>query len=189
MASKGNLVWVDLEMTGLDPERCTIVEIATIVTSAELEILAEGPCLVVHQPDAILDEMSDEVRELHTRSGLLEQIRASSLSLAEAERRSLAFVEQHCAPQQSPLCGNSIWKDRQFLERHMPALARFLHYRVVDVSSIKELARRWYGERGQAPAKAERHRALDDIRESIEELKWYRDHLFVPRQERSLPTP
>ncbi|MBW2526269.1 MAG: oligoribonuclease [Deltaproteobacteria bacterium] len=179
MASDTNLVWVDLEMTGLDPDRCTIVEIATIITSPELEVVAEGPCLVIHQPDEVLDQMVEEVRDLHTRSGLLEQIRASSLSLAEAEQRTLAFVREHCREGKSPLCGNSIWKDRQFIEKYMVSFARFLHYRVVDVSSIKELARRWYGERGKSPEKAEQHRALDDIRESIAELRWYREQLFV----------
>jgi oligoribonuclease len=179
MSSGENLVWVDLEMTGLDPDQCTIVEIATIVTSSELDVIAEGPCLVVHQPDSVLNGMVEEVRQLHTRSGLLDRIRESDLSLAEAERQSLAFVERHCREGKSPLCGNSIWKDRQFLERYMPSLAGFLHYRVIDVSSIKELARRWYGERGEAPDKAGNHRALDDIRESIEELRWYRAQLFV----------
>lgn len=178
MARDANLVWIDLEMTGLDPEQCTIVEIATIITNEDLEVLAEGPCLVVHQPPDVMAEMSDEVRKLHERSGLIDLISASTTSLEEAERASLEFIKEHCDERTSPLCGNSIWKDRQFLERYMPTLAGYLHYRVIDVSTIKELARRWYGARGTSPDKAERHRALDDIRESIQELRWYREQLF-----------
>lgn len=173
------MVWVDLEMTGLDPATSTIVEIATIVTESDLSIVAEGPDLIIHQPEQVLAQMNDFVREMHTRSGLLERIRASSTSMDEAAAQTLAFLSEHCAPGSAPLCGNSVWKDRSFLERYMPELIRFLHYRIVDVSSIKELARRWYPAEMQAPKKKETHRALLDVRESIEELLFYRKTLFV----------
>ena len=177
--ARDRLVWIDLEMTGLDPETCTIVEIATIITSGDLEVLAEGPCLIVYQPPEVLAAMNAEVVALHTRSGLLERIGESDVSLEQAESDTLAFVQEHCDKNSSPLCGNSIWKDRQFIERYMPRLSEHLHYRNIDVSTIKELARRWYPSAYAPPGKRESHRALDDIRESIEELKWYRDHLFV----------
>jgi len=175
-----NLVWVDLEMTGLDPRSCTIVEIATIITDSELAVVAEGPDIVIHQPEEVLAAMNDEVRQLHTRSGLLDAIGRSTTSLPEAEAQTLGFVRQHCEPGKSPLCGNSIWKDRQFLERYMPELATHFHYRVIDVSTIKELVKRWYPS-GQCspPQKAETHRALADIRESIAELRHYRQRIFV----------
>lgn len=181
MASAELLVWIDLEMTGLNPERCTILEIASIVTDAELGIVAEGPSLVVHQPEEALAVMSAEVAEMHARSGLSAAVRAATLSRAQAEELTLAFVREHCAEGTALLCGNSVWKDRQFLERHMPRLAAYLSYRTIDVSTIKELARRWYGGRYEPPEKADSHRALDDIRESIAELVWYRTRVFVPR--------
>jgi oligoribonuclease len=177
--ARDRLVWIDLEMTGLDPQTCTIVEIATLITHVDLEVLAEGPCLVVHQSPEVLAAMHPEVVTLHQRSGLLELIGPSEVSLERAESETLAFVQEHCDKNNAPLCGNSIWKDRQFLERYMPRLSDYLHYRNIDVSTIKELARRWYPSAYAAPNKRESHRALDDIRESIEELKWYRDHLFV----------
>lgn len=172
------LVWVDLEMTGLDPETCSIVEIATIVTDSELGVVAEGPSLVVYQPEEALAAMGDVVRAMHERSGLLDRIRASRVGLEEAKASTLAFLEEHVDPGTAPLCGNSVWKDRAFLERYMPEVVRHLHYRIVDVSTLKELARRWFPGAG-APKKNETHRALDDIRESIEELRWYRARLFV----------
>ena len=175
-----NLVWLDLEMTGLDPERCAIVEIATAVTDGDLHLLAEGPNLVIHQPAEVLAAMSPEVTAMHQRSGLLERIAASDVSLARAEAETLAFVQLHCDARTAPLCGNSIWKDRQFIERYMPALDAHLHYRCVDVSTIKELGRRWYGD-SIVPKKKEAHRALDDIRESIAELQHYRRLLFATR--------
>jgi oligoribonuclease len=177
MAKNDNLVWLDLEMTGLDPERCVIVEIATAVTDSELTLVAEGPSLVIHQPTELLNEMVPEVRAMHTRSGLLERIEASDISLERAEAETLAFVQAHCDPRTAPLCGNSIWKDRQFIERYMRKLDAYLHYRCVDVSSIKELARRWYGD-AVVPKKKEAHRALDDINESIDELRHYRNRVF-----------
>jgi oligoribonuclease len=175
-----NLVWIDLEMTGLNPETCVVVEIATIVTNSDLGILAEGPERVIHQPESALQSMDDFVTDMHTRSGLIDRIRQSTIPLEEAERETVAFLKDYCEPTKSPLCGNSIWKDRQFIERYMPRLSEFLHYRTIDVSSIKELVRRWYPSRFAPPAKAETHRALDDIRESIEELRYYRREMFVP---------
>ena len=179
MSSPSPLVWVDLEMTGLNPESCVIVEIATLITDAKLDIVAEGPNLVVSQPDSALDAMDDFVRNMHTRSGLLERIKTSEVTLADAEEQTLAFVKEHISDARTaPLCGNSIWKDRQFIERYMPELDGFLHYRNIDVSTIKELAKRWYADSGSPPRKAETHRALDDIRESIAELRWYRHTVF-----------
>lgn len=174
------LVWVDLEMTGLDPSSCAIVEIATLVTDANLNLVAEGPSLIVHQPEQVLAGMSELVRELHSRSGLLDAIRRSTTSLAEAEAETLAFLAQHTAQGTAVLAGNSVWKDRAFLEAYMPRVVAFLHYRMIDVSTVKELVRRWYPAEHMAPKKQERHRALDDIRESIEELRWYRAKVFAP---------
>jgi len=173
------LVWIDMEMSGLDPESCRILEIATIVTNGELEILAEGPDLVVHQPDAVLDAMDAWCTLHHGDSGLTEQVRASTLTEAEAERQTLEFLAQWTEAGASPLCGNSIYQDRRFIARYMPRIEEFLHYRLVDVSTIKELSRRWYPQQ-RPPAKAESHRALDDILESIEELRFYRAQLFRP---------
>jgi oligoribonuclease len=168
---------MDLEMSGLDPETCTILEIATIITDADLEVLAEGPDIVVHHPDEVLDAMDAWCTKHHAQSGLTDQVRASTIDLAEAERQTLAFLEQHTKADTSPLCGNSIWQDRRFIIRYMPDVDAFLHYRLIDVSSIKELSRRWYPGL-KLPPKAESHRALDDIRESIAELRFYREHLF-----------
>ena len=176
------LVWMDLEMTGLDPARHVIVEIATIVTDDHLEVVAEGPDLVVHQPPEALAAMEDVVREMHTASGLLAAIEASTTTLEEAGEATLAFIKEHVPePRTVPLCGNSIGTDRRFLAAYLPAIEEHLHYRSVDVSTIKELTRRWYpGAIEAVPRKATAHRALDDIRESIEELRWYRDHVFRP---------
>src|SRR6478672_2033397 len=176
------LVWMDLEMTGLDPARNVIVEIATIVTDDDLEVVAEGPDLVIHQPDEALSAMEDIVREMHLKSGLTEAIRASTISLADAGEATLAFIKEHVPePRTVPLCGNSIGTDRRFLSIYLNDIEEYLHYRSVDVSTIKELARRWYPDvlAGQA-RKATSHRALDDIRESIDELRFYRERLFVP---------
>jgi oligoribonuclease len=174
------LVWVDLEMTGLDQETCAIVEIATIVTDADLVVIAEGPCLVIHQPEEVLARMTPFVRDLHVRSGLLDRIAASTVTLDDAARETLAFLEKYGDRGTSPLCGNSVWKDRAFLEKYMPAVVGYLHYRTIDVSTIKELVKRWYPASYHPPKKQEVHRALDDIRESIEELRWYRARVFVP---------
>jgi oligoribonuclease len=171
---------MDLEMTGLDPTTDVIVEIATLVTDDDLEIVAEGPDLVVHQPTAALDAMGDVVREMHTRSGLLPAIEASTTDLATAGAATLAFIREHVPDARTvPLCGNSIGTDRRFLAAYLPDIENYLHYRSVDVSTIKELARRWAPDVvDAAPKKATSHRALDDIRESVAELRWYRDHLF-----------
>jgi oligoribonuclease len=171
---------MDLEMTGLDPARHVIVEIATIITDDQLEVVAEGPDLVVHQPAEALAGMDAVVREMHTTSGLLPAIQASTVGLDEAGRQTLEFIKQHVPePRTVPLCGNSIGTDRRFLAIHLPAIEDHLHYRSVDVSTIKELTRRWYpGALDEAPRKATAHRALDDIRESIAELRWYRQRVF-----------
>jgi oligoribonuclease len=184
------LAWMDLEMTGLDATTDVIVEIATLITDDDLAIVAEGPDLVIHQPPDVLDRMSDVVREMHTRSGLLPSIEASAVTLEEAGDRTLAFLKEHIpAPRSVPLCGNSIGTDRRFLSAYLPAIEEYLHYRSVDVSTVKELAKRWMPAiLSDAPRKAEGHRALDDIRESVEELRYYRGTFFV-RPEASTPTP
>jgi oligoribonuclease len=174
---------MDLEMTGLDPARHVIVEIATLITDDELNLVAEGPDLVIHADEDELAEMDEVVVEMHTRSGLLDQIRASTVTLAEAGDATLAFLQEHIdTPRSVPLCGNSIGMDRRFLAIHLPEIEDFLHYRSVDVSTIKELARRWYPEvLATAPRKEAGHRALDDITESINEMRFYRQHVFVPQ--------
>jgi oligoribonuclease len=173
------LIWLDMEMTGLEPDTDHVLEIATLVTNADLEILAEGPDIVVHQSDEILDGMGEWCREQHGRTGLTDQSRRSTISLAEAEAQTLAFLQRFCEPGKSPLCGNSIGQDRRFIYRHLPALAQFLHYRSIDVSTIKELARRWYPLIPAIP-KGESHRALDDVRDSLAELRLYRASVFRP---------
>ena len=167
-------------MTGLDPAHDAIVEIATLVTDDALEIIAEGPDLVVHQPPDVLARMGDTVRRMHTASGLLDEIAASTTTLEEAGASTLAFIREHIPEARTvPLCGNSIGTDRRFLLAHLPAIEEFLHYRSVDVSTLKELASRWHPEvLDSAPEKAGGHRALDDIRESVIELRHYRPHLF-----------
>ena len=179
MEKKSNLIWIDLEMTGLTPETDQILEIATIVTDKDLNVLAEGPSLVIHQSDAVLDGMDEWCTTHHGESGLTEKVRNSSISVAQAEAETLAFVEQWVEPGCSPLCGNSIWQDRRFLIRYMPALDNFCHYRNIDVSTLKELAARWRPELLNGVKKAGSHRALDDIKESIAELAYYRDSFMV----------
>ena len=175
------LAWMDLEMTGLDPSRHVIVEIATLLTDDDLELVAEGPDLVVHATDEDLSGMDDVVRSMHTRSGLLPAIEASTLTVADAGRQTLEFLQAH-VPDRGvvPLCGNSIGTDRRFLAAWLPDVDAFLHYRSIDVSTVKELARRWYPDAyKQAPRKRGAHRALGDIKESIEELRYYRSAVFV----------
>lgn len=175
------LVWMDLEMTGLDHTRDVIVEIATLITDDRLEVVAEGPDLVIHQPDDVLAAMDPFVVEMHTRSGLLEQIKSSTISLDEAGAATLEFIKEHVPePMSVPLCGNSIGTDRRFLAAYLPDIETHLHYRSVDVSSIKELVKRWYPAVDTArPHGQGSHRALDDIRESVAELAYYRDRVFV----------
>ncbi|MFV0523361.1 MAG: oligoribonuclease [Acidimicrobiales bacterium] len=179
----GNLLaWMDLEMTGLDPERDVIVEIATLITDDELTLVAEGPQLVIAASEESLAGMDPVVVDMHTRSGLLEQIKASTITIGEARDQTLAFLQAHIPqPGTVPLCGNSIGTDRRFLAAQMPEIESFLHYRSVDVSTIKELGRRWYPQiLATAPRKEAGHRALDDILESVNELRFYRAALFVP---------
>jgi oligoribonuclease len=176
------LVWLDLEMTGLDVRRHVIVEIAALVTDGALEPLDDGIDLVVHQPPEALAEMDDFVRAMHTRSALLPEIETSTLSLADAGAQVLEYVRQHVPRAgKAPMCGNSIGVDRRFLDHQLPELDAYLHYRSIDVSSLKELCRRWYPDvYKQRPDKAEAHRALADVRESIAELAFYREHLLKP---------
>ena len=171
---------MDLEMTGLDPDTDVVVELATLITDDDLAIVAEGPDLVVHQPPEVLDRMGDFVRAMHTKSGLLEAIGTSTTTLAEASEATMAFLREHIDEARTvPLCGNSIGTDRRFLLRWLPEIEEFLHYRSIDVSTIKELARRWHPEVFKsAPDKAGGHRAMDDIRESVAELRHYRAALF-----------
>ena len=180
------LVWMDLEMTGLDPLRNSIVEIATIVTDDDLELVAEGPDLVIRTSQEQLDSMEQVVRDMHTRSGLLEAIAASDVSLEDAGAQTLEFIRSHVPdPGTVPLCGSSIGTDRRFLAAQLPSIENWLHYRCIDVSTLKELCRRWYPKLFKgAPPKRTTHRALDDIRESIAELAYYRSSMFAP-----LPSP
>jgi oligoribonuclease len=183
------LVWMDLEMTGLDPDRNTIVEIATVVTDDDLEVVAEGPDLVVHTTQEQLDTMDQIVRDMHTRSGLLEAIAASTLSLEDAGTQTLEFIQAHVPESGTvPLCGSSIGTDRRFLAAQLPSIENWLHYRCIDVSALKELCRRWYPSVFKAaPPKRTSHRALDDIRESIAELAYYRKTIFVPAPSAEAP--
>ena len=177
--SKDNLIWIDLEMTGLDPDTDRIIEIATIVTDSELNLLAEGPMLAVHQPQAVLDAMDEWNTRQHGKSGLTARVLASDIDEAAAQRQTLAFLAQWLPPGASPMCGNSICQDRRFLWRNMPELEAFFHYRNLDVSTVKELAKRWRPEVAEGVKKQSSHLALDDIRDSIEELKHYRKYFFI----------
>ena len=175
------LAWMDLEMTGLDPNSHVIVEIATLLTDDDLNIIAEGPELIINATEGQLALMDDVVVAMHTKSGLLDKIRTSTVSLEEAGRLTLEFLQEHLEEGKVPLCGNSIGMDRRFLAAYLPEIENYLHYRSVDVSTIKELARRWYpGALDEAPRKAAAHRALDDIKESVVELAHYRSAFFVP---------
>ncbi|MEX0385947.1 oligoribonuclease [Spiribacter onubensis] len=172
--SASNLIWIDLEMTGLDVDRDQVIEIATIVTDDQLNILAEGPVLAIHQPESVLAAMDDWNQTQHGGSGLMQRVRDSDIDEAEAERRTIAFLQQWVPAGVSPMCGNSICQDRRFLHRTMPALLRYFHYRHIDVSTLKELARRWLPPVADAVKKQSSHLALDDIRDSIQELRHYR---------------
>jgi oligoribonuclease len=179
--SRKYLVWIDCEMTGLDPATDRLLEIATIITNYDLEIIDRGPVLAIRQSEARLAKMNAWNRRTHGRSGLLERVRTEGVSEAEAEAQTLRFVRRYCYKQTAPLCGNSIGQDKRFLAKYMPSLHDFLHYKVVDVSSIKVLATEWYAGKYPPPPKKELHRALDDIEESIAELAYYRDTVFVKR--------
>lgn len=172
------LVWIDLEMTGLDPARERIIEIATIVTDSDLNVVAEGPVIAVHQSDEQLAGMDEWNTRTHTASGLVDRVKASRVDIQEAERQTLAFLAQYVTPGSSPMCGNSVHQDRRFMNEEMPALTAFFHYRNLDVSTLKELARRWKPELIEGLNKKATHQALDDIRESIEEMAYYRTHFL-----------
>ncbi len=174
------LVWVDLEMTGLKPESDVIIEMAIIVTDAQLNLVSEGPVIAIHQPEALLDGMDDWNKRTHGASGLLTRVRESSFTIASAESRTLEFLRGLVEPNSSPMCGNSICQDRRFLARQMPMLERFFHYRNLDVSTLKELARRWAPGLSAGFVKQGEHKALADIQESIRELAYYRQHFLAP---------
>lgn len=176
---ENRLVWLDLEMTGLEPDSDVILEIATLVTDPELNVLAEGPAFAIHHPEPALARMNDWNKNQHGKSGLIDRVRASTEDTASAESKTLEFLATWIISGISPLCGNSIWQDRRFLARYMPRLERFFHYRIVDVSSVKVLALNWYPD--LVPfKKSETHLALSDIRESVAELRYYREKIFLP---------
>lgn len=173
------LVWLDLEMTGLDPKDDTILEIACVVTDDQLNVLAESPSLLIKTDPKKLASMHSEVQQLHTASGLMSALKTATLTCLQAEQQILTFLQEHCEPQTAPLCGNSIWMDKFFLKEHMPLLYNFFHYRTIDVSTIKELVRRWYPYDNHAGfPKKNNHRALDDVYESIKELRHYQTYFF-----------
>lgn len=175
---QNHLIWIDLEMTGLEPDRDRIIEMAVIVTDGQLNTVAEGPVIAVHQGDAVLDAMDDWNKNTHGKSGLIDRVRASPLDAAAAEAKMLAFVQEWLPRRASPMCGNSVCQDRRFLARYMPTLEDWFHYRNLDVSTLKELARRWSPTMAKGLVKQGSHEALADIRESIEELRYYRDNFL-----------
>jgi oligoribonuclease len=173
-----HLVWIDMEMSGLDPDADRVLEVALVVTDKDLNLVEEGPVLVVHQPDAVLDGMDSWNKGTHGKSGLIDKVKASTLSEADVEARMIEFMRKHVGERVSPMCGNSICQDRRFLARHMPKLEAYFHYRNLDVSTLKELAARWRPELKDGFKKANSHTALADIQESIEELRYYREHFI-----------
>jgi oligoribonuclease len=178
MQNAGNLIWVDLEMTGLEPERDVVIEIATIITDTDLNTLAEGPVIALHQSDARLDGMDEWNTTHHNRSGLVDRVKASKHNEQSASKATIAFMEQWVPPGASPMCGNTICQDRRFMARHMPELEAFFHYRNLDVSTLKILMQRWRPELESGITKTGAHLALDDIRESIDEMRYYREHFL-----------
>ncbi len=179
LKNNNNLIWIDLEMTGLDTVNDEIIEIATIVTDKELNIIAEGPMIAIHQPQSRLDQMDEWNQNQHGKSGLIKRVLDSKYTLAQAEAETIAFLEKYISPGKSPMCGNSICQDRRFMARQMPLLEEYFHYRNLDVSTLKELVKRWYSGKGFEFDKESEHLALADIRDSIDELKHYRAKLFV----------
>jgi oligoribonuclease len=175
-----NLIWIDLEMTGLDTFEDEIIEIATLVTDSQLNLIAEGPMLAIHQPDAVLDGMDEWNTRQHGKSGLIQRVRDSKLTMQDAERLTLEFLAEHVDAGASPMCGNSICQDRRFMARLMPQLEEFFHYRNLDVSTLKELGKRWAPQVMAGFNKDSSHLAMDDIKDSIRELEYYREHLFKP---------
>ena len=175
---QNNLVWLDMEMTGLDPDRDRIIEVAIVVTDSQLNAVTQAPVLVIHQADAILDAMDEWNKSTHARSGLIDKVKVSTLIESAAEEQLLAFLAQHVPGRTSPMCGNSICQDRRFLARHMPRLEAYFHYRNLDVSTLKELAKRWKPEVAKGLVKQGKHEALADIYESIYELRYYREHFL-----------
>ena len=175
-----NLIWIDLEMTGLNPEKDRIIEMATIVTDSRLNIVAEGPVFAIHQSDELLNGMDSWNTKQHHSSGLVARVKASTVTEAEAENATLEFLRTYVAAGKSPMCGNTVYQDRRFLTRYMPDLEKYFHYRLLDVSTLKELAMRWAPRVYSGLVKESKHLALDDIRESVEELKYYREKLFIP---------
>lgn len=178
MKDAKNLVWMDLEMTGLDPESDRILEIATIITDSHLEIVEEGPCIAVHQPDDVLTRMDPWCVEHHGASGLTRRVKESKFSAAEAEELTLNFIKEFCPEKVAPLCGSSIHQDRRFLVRYMPRIHEYLHYRMIDVSTIKEMVQRWYPFDQRPSPKNKNHLAMEDVRDSLAELQFYRQHFF-----------
>lgn len=176
--NENRLVWLDMEMTGLDPTRERIIEVAVVVTEPDLTVVAEGPVLVVHQPESLLESMDNWNKSTHGKSGLIDKVRASTITEAKAEQILLEFLSQHVPAGKSPLCGNTISQDRRFMVAYMPQLERFFHYRNLDVSTLKELARRWAPSIYKGFEKKSKHEALADIYESIDELKYYREHML-----------
>jgi len=180
MISDKNFVWIDLEMTGLNPDVDVILEIATIITDEQLNIIDQGPHLIIGQFEEKLAVMNDWVKKTHTKSGLLDKVRASTVLVEEAEEQTMNFITQYCKAETAVLCGNSVWQDRAFMRKYMPRIIEYLNYRLIDVSSIKTVVRRWYPQSPQKDYKKDdKHRALDDILESIQELKHYRRYFFV----------
>ena len=173
-----NLIWIDMEMSGLDPDTDKVLEVAIVVTDSRLATVAEGPVLVVHQPDIVLDAMDEWNKSTHAKSGLIGRVKASTLHEADVEALMIAFLAEHVPPKISPMCGNSVHQDRRFMARHLPALEAFFLYRNLDVSTLKELAKRWKPEIMAGLVKHGKHEALADIYESIEELKYYREHFL-----------